>query len=286
MERTAPDHRLTIWARRSLAAYDSDTAESLTCIDKLLALYPGDANLRLARLSLPPDSFAARSGWRFSKRSVTKRALTQSSGNSTQGSSTTTPASTPAAVSACCGGHCVSGAPVEHLPRPGRAVLGSAPLRRGHTALSLCRLPRGQERGPGPHLVHRLATISSRRRASWSTCATSSSVLENARASRRGCSSGHMSRSSSPKRDSKCSTRPSCFDRTTGSCSSLPPAHRAHRGRFERALQLLEEARKNAPDRLAADGGIDRGAPRAVARGAGHVAGGQRGRADGDGRPP
>lgn len=51
MVESSPDHRLTLWARRSLSSYDSDVSQSLILIDKLLELFPTDPNLRLGRLS-------------------------------------------------------------------------------------------------------------------------------------------------------------------------------------------------------------------------------------------
>jgi tetratricopeptide (TPR) repeat protein len=47
----APEHRLALQARRSLAAYDADTTEMLACIERLQAQFPEDANLQLCRLS-------------------------------------------------------------------------------------------------------------------------------------------------------------------------------------------------------------------------------------------
>ena len=51
MAEKSPGHRLTYWARRSLASYDSNVTEGLAAIDGLLELFPTDANLRLAKLS-------------------------------------------------------------------------------------------------------------------------------------------------------------------------------------------------------------------------------------------
>lgn len=48
----APEHRLTLFAQRSLANYDGDEAGRLRVTDALLALYPQDVNFRLARQSL------------------------------------------------------------------------------------------------------------------------------------------------------------------------------------------------------------------------------------------
>lgn len=52
METHAPSHRMTLFALRSLANYDSDDLSRLRAIDRLLALYPKDVNLRLARQGL------------------------------------------------------------------------------------------------------------------------------------------------------------------------------------------------------------------------------------------
>jgi tetratricopeptide (TPR) repeat protein len=51
MLRAAPEHRLTLQARRALASYDADSTELLACADALLQQFPDDANLQLARLS-------------------------------------------------------------------------------------------------------------------------------------------------------------------------------------------------------------------------------------------
>ena len=50
MESSAPGHRLTFWARRSLAYYDADPSEGLACVEKLLALFPDDPGLLLAKI--------------------------------------------------------------------------------------------------------------------------------------------------------------------------------------------------------------------------------------------
>lgn len=55
LQESAPEHRLTLQARRSLAAYDSNQTELLACADRLLALFPDDPNLRLLRLSCLRD---------------------------------------------------------------------------------------------------------------------------------------------------------------------------------------------------------------------------------------
>ncbi len=51
MQTEAPGHRLTLTARRSLAAYDENGVAALAAVEELLRLYPQDANLRLARLA-------------------------------------------------------------------------------------------------------------------------------------------------------------------------------------------------------------------------------------------
>lgn len=48
----APDHRLTLYARRALASYDANLTELLACADALIAAFPEDSNLTLFRLSL------------------------------------------------------------------------------------------------------------------------------------------------------------------------------------------------------------------------------------------
>jgi cellulose synthase operon protein C len=55
LRETAPDHRLTQQARRSLAAYDSDPTELLACAERMLELYPDDGNLQLLKLSCLRD---------------------------------------------------------------------------------------------------------------------------------------------------------------------------------------------------------------------------------------
>lgn len=52
MAQRAPQHRMTLFAQRSLANYDGDEAGRLRVTDALLQLYPTDVNLRLARQSL------------------------------------------------------------------------------------------------------------------------------------------------------------------------------------------------------------------------------------------
>ena len=51
MERLEAEHRLTINGKASLARYDADDIESLNCLNRLLAKYPEDVNLRLAKLA-------------------------------------------------------------------------------------------------------------------------------------------------------------------------------------------------------------------------------------------
>ncbi len=48
-------HRLTIHARRAIAAYDADQPTMLACAEQLLNLYPKDVNVRMMRLSLLGD---------------------------------------------------------------------------------------------------------------------------------------------------------------------------------------------------------------------------------------
>lgn len=48
----APNHRLTLYARRALAAYDGNLTELLACADALIAEFPEDSNIQLFRLSL------------------------------------------------------------------------------------------------------------------------------------------------------------------------------------------------------------------------------------------
>jgi len=52
MTQRAPEHRMTLFARRTLANYDGDEAGRLSVIDELLLRYPQDVNFRLARQSL------------------------------------------------------------------------------------------------------------------------------------------------------------------------------------------------------------------------------------------
>lgn len=51
MAQEAPDHRLTLWAQRSLASYDADPTEGLALTERLLAAHPDDPNLQLGKLS-------------------------------------------------------------------------------------------------------------------------------------------------------------------------------------------------------------------------------------------
>jgi len=48
----APDHRLNLWARRQLAAYEGSLAGQLSATRELRKLYPSDANALLAEISL------------------------------------------------------------------------------------------------------------------------------------------------------------------------------------------------------------------------------------------
>lgn len=50
LQRQAPGHRLTLYARRILAGYDVDVTEMLASVQGLLQLFPGDAVLELAEL--------------------------------------------------------------------------------------------------------------------------------------------------------------------------------------------------------------------------------------------
>ena len=50
MATDAPHHRLTLQARRSLAAYDADQTTFLACTEQLLELFPNNANLLLSQL--------------------------------------------------------------------------------------------------------------------------------------------------------------------------------------------------------------------------------------------
>ena len=55
MATDAPHHRLTLQARRSLAAYDADLTSFLACTEQLLELFPNNANLLLSKLSCLQD---------------------------------------------------------------------------------------------------------------------------------------------------------------------------------------------------------------------------------------
>lgn len=52
MSRTAADHRLTLNARLVLAWYDEDYEQVLANVEKLLAAFPNDANLKLQKVSV------------------------------------------------------------------------------------------------------------------------------------------------------------------------------------------------------------------------------------------
>lgn len=51
METQAPEHRLTVLARRYLAGYDGNATEALASSDQMLKLYPDDVSARLTRVS-------------------------------------------------------------------------------------------------------------------------------------------------------------------------------------------------------------------------------------------
>jgi tetratricopeptide (TPR) repeat protein len=51
MNRAAADCRLTLNARRSLAAYDANQTETLAIVEKLIEQFPDDANLQLSKVS-------------------------------------------------------------------------------------------------------------------------------------------------------------------------------------------------------------------------------------------
>lgn len=55
MNSSAPDHRLTLNARRSLAAYDANQTETLAIVERLLEQFPDDANLQLGKVSCLRD---------------------------------------------------------------------------------------------------------------------------------------------------------------------------------------------------------------------------------------
>lgn len=45
-----PEHRLTHWARLVMAWYDEDHTQILACVEKLLELFPEDANLKMSKI--------------------------------------------------------------------------------------------------------------------------------------------------------------------------------------------------------------------------------------------
>ncbi|MFN4260003.1 MAG: tetratricopeptide repeat protein [Gemmataceae bacterium] len=51
LRESAPDHRLTLQARRLLAMYDNNTTELLACLEQLLEKYPKDVNLQLSKVN-------------------------------------------------------------------------------------------------------------------------------------------------------------------------------------------------------------------------------------------
>lgn len=55
MQAHAPEHRLTLTARRSIASYDTNTPALLECIELLLKQFPDDGNLILTKLSCLRD---------------------------------------------------------------------------------------------------------------------------------------------------------------------------------------------------------------------------------------
>jgi tetratricopeptide (TPR) repeat protein len=52
MQAAAPDHRLTLTARRAVAAYDTNTPAMLECLEGLLKQFPDDGSLTLRKLGL------------------------------------------------------------------------------------------------------------------------------------------------------------------------------------------------------------------------------------------
>ncbi len=52
MQAVAPDHRLTLTARRAVAAYDSNTPAILECLEELLKQFPDDGSFNLCKLGL------------------------------------------------------------------------------------------------------------------------------------------------------------------------------------------------------------------------------------------
>jgi cellulose synthase operon protein C len=55
MQQACPGHRLTLAARRALAAYDDNTPALLECLDELLKQFPKDGNLNLTKLGCLRD---------------------------------------------------------------------------------------------------------------------------------------------------------------------------------------------------------------------------------------
>ncbi len=55
LKQTDERHRLTLWARRSLAYYDRDSVGELQVTEALLQRYPADVNLQLAKVTLLSD---------------------------------------------------------------------------------------------------------------------------------------------------------------------------------------------------------------------------------------
>jgi tetratricopeptide (TPR) repeat protein len=55
LEGEAPGHRLALQARRRLASYDGNPAEQLDAVERLLALYPDDALLQIAKIDCLRD---------------------------------------------------------------------------------------------------------------------------------------------------------------------------------------------------------------------------------------
>lgn len=52
LEQAFPGHRLSLWARRSIARYDNDSIRQLHHTEALLSLYPDDLNLMVAKAGL------------------------------------------------------------------------------------------------------------------------------------------------------------------------------------------------------------------------------------------
>lgn len=55
LEAVAPGHRLTLWARRSIARYDNDTLRQLFFTEALIELFPDDLNLMVSKSRLLGD---------------------------------------------------------------------------------------------------------------------------------------------------------------------------------------------------------------------------------------